>query len=294
MKGPLACLASAALWALAVTLFRPLIRRYGPWKINLGKGSIALVAFVFALLALGQLHIPSSSQGMGSLQWITLIGAATLGMAMGDTLILAAAHSIGAQRTFLIQCLSPIASSLLAFAFLQETLSLLQGTGILLTILGLTLVIRMDRTQKTKVSRKGYFMALGAMLCQSLGIVLNKPSLRVMDAAPNAALRIAISLIGIFILIQIFDRKRSSPLLRKDSRSILRLLIASLLGTFLGFFLFILGIQNTKAGIASALTSTTPIFAIPFAWALEGTRPQARSIFGTLVTVMGAVFTILG
>ncbi len=294
MKGPLACLASAALWALAVTLFRPLIRRFGPYRVNLAKGSIALVAFVLTLAALGQLHIPSPTQGMGSLQWLTLIGAATLGMTLGDTLILAAAHSIGAQRTFLIQCLSPIASSLLAFAFLQESLSLLQGMGILLTIFGLTLVIRMDRANKTPPNPKGYLMAIGAMLCQSLGIVLNKPSLKVMDAAPNAALRIAISLIGILILIRVLDHNRQSPPIHKDKNALRRLLLASLLGTFLGFFLFILGIQNTKAGIASALTSTTPIFAIPFAWALEGTRPQARSILGTVVTVLGAGLTILG
>ena len=294
MKGPLACLASAALWALAVTLFRPLIHRYGPWRVNLGKGSIALVAFIITLWVLGQLRIPSNSEGMGSLQWITLIGAATLGMTIGDTLILAAAHSIGAQRTFLIQCLSPIASSLLAWVFLQEALSLLQGIGIILTIVGLSMVIRMDRAQTHRASRRGYLMALGAMLCQALGIVLNKPSLQVMDAAPNAALRIALSLVGILILIKFLDRKRIHMPIHKDPSSLLRLLIASLLGTFLGFFLFILGIQNTKAGIASALTSTTPIFAIPFAWILEGTRPQARSIFGTVVTVFGAITTILG
>ncbi len=294
MTGPLACLASAALWAFAVTLFRPLIRRYGPWKVNLGKGSIALAAFVLTLAALGQLRVPSPAEGMGGTQWLTLIGAATLGMTLGDTLILASAHSIGAQRTFLIQCLSPIASSLLAFFFLQESLTLLQGLGILLTITGLSLVIRMDRAEKRPVNRRGYLMALGAMLCQSLGIVLNKPSLQVMDAAPNAALRIAISLVGIFALLHLLDGKRDAPPLLRDRSSFLRLLVASLLGTFLGFFLFILGIQNTKAGIASALTSTTPIFAIPFAWILEGTRPQARSILGTLVTVSGAILTILG
>jgi len=288
MPGSLSCLLSAACWAFAVTLFRPAIRDRGSAAVNFFKCLVAGLVFLAILWTSGSLE--GLSEGMTTWYWSSLAAASLLGMSLGDTFVFLAASRIGAQRTFLIGTLGPIQSALLGLAFFGENLESLQVLGILLTLGGVALVVLAEapRGGPDRPGWTGWLPAFLAMFFQSLGLILNKPSLEVMDAGPNAMLRLFLALPFILLLGGRPGKAGNIAGILRPGKHTVRLVLGSLIGTVLGFWLYIYGVKHTKAGIAASMAGTTPIFAIPAAWVLEGRKPTARSLAGTLLAVAGA------
>ena len=65
------------------------------------------------------------------------------------------------------------------------------------------------------------------------------------------------------------------------------LVAATFIGTYLGLWLSMAGIRYTYTGIASTLSSTSPIFILPLAYFVENEDLTARSIIGACVAVVG-------
>ncbi len=293
MPGSIAALASAACWAFAVTIFRPAIRRYGADAVNFFKCLYSGLVLLLFLWLTGALQ--GSTGGMGAGEWATLGLASLCGMSLGDTCIFLAAARIGAQKTFLVGTLGPGLSALLGFVFFAETLSAAQVAGIVLTIAGVAYVILRETPDLPGEAPRswGWTFAFLAMVLQSLGLVLNKPSLAVMDAGPNAMLRLFFALPFLWLAAAAAGRGRAVWRALQPGPEFRRLLVASTIGTVLGFWLYIYGVKHAKAGIAAAMSSTTPLFAVPAAWLLEGRRPGLHPLVGSLLAVSGAVLVTL-
>jgi drug/metabolite transporter (DMT)-like permease len=71
---------------------------------------------------------------------------------------------------------------------------------------------------------------------------------------------------------------------RKDA---VRLALAAIIGAFCGLVLLSIGTKYSKAGISSALSSTYPIWIIPFARVYLGEKGNWQSILCTVVAVGG-------
>ena len=57
----------------------------------------------------------------------------------------------------------------------------------------------------------------------------------------------------------------------------------------IGVWLSLVAVQRTSVGVASTLTSLTPIFLIPISYAVFKERPTRQTVIGTLVAVAGTV-----
>ena len=70
--------------------------------------------------------------------------------------------------------------------------------------------------------------------------------------------------------------------------ALLRAWIGALFGPVLGVWMsMVAGAHARDAGVAAALMSTTPVFMLPVAVWLYGTRVSAAGVFGTALTVGG-------
>ena len=65
------------------------------------------------------------------------------------------------------------------------------------------------------------------------------------------------------------------------------LLIAAVIGAFLGTWLSIIALKYTHAAVAATLNSTSPLFILPLAVLMLKERISSREILGALIAVSG-------
>lgn len=282
--GELAALAAAFVWALSSTIWQRVGQEIPAVVLNLLKGAIALFMLLSTLLIFGK-SLPAINPNV--LAMLLISGA--LGIGIGDTAWFIVLKYLGARRTLLLETLSPPLTALFAFIFLQEKLSLIACTGILLTIFGVAWVIA-ERTAETALPSKHIWLGLGMSLlgqtANASGAILSRAAFTQIDIDPlwTAALRLSG---GMTVMLLFFNRRNAESLKQLKAPKILgAIVLAAFLGTYLGIFLQQTSFKYAPAGIAQALNSTSPLFILP-ASVLTGEKVSLRAVVGVVVAIAG-------
>ena len=282
--GELAALAAAFVWALSSTIWQRVGQEIPAVVLNLLKGAIALFMLLSTLLIFGK-SLPAINPNVLAM---LLIGG-VLGIGIGDTAWFVVLKYLGARRTLLLETLSPPLTALFAFIFLQEKLSLIACTGILLTIFGVAWVIA-ERTAETALPSKHIWLGLGMSLlgqtANASGAILSRAAFTQIDIDPlwTAALRLSG---GMTVMLLFFNRINAESLKQLKAPKILgAIVLAAFLGTYLGIFLQQTSFKYAPAGIAQALNSTSPLFILP-ASVLTGEKVSLRAVVGVVVAIAG-------
>ncbi|MFB8797953.1 MAG: DMT family transporter [Microcoleus sp.] len=282
--GELAALAAAFVWALSSTIWQRVGQEIPAVVLNLLKGAIALFMLLSTLLIFGK-SLPAINPNV--LAMLLISGA--LGIGIGDTAWFIVLKYLGARRTLLLETLSPPLTALFAFIFLQEKLSLIACTGILLTIGGVAWVIA-ERTAETAWPSKHIWLGLGMSLlgqtANASAAILSRAAFTQIDIDPlwTAALRLSG---GMTVMLLFFNRTNAESLKQLKAPKILgAIVVAAFLGTYLGIFLQQTSFKYAPAGIAQALNSTSPLFILP-ASALTGEKVSLRAVVGVVVAIAG-------
>ena len=133
-------------------------------------------------------------------------------------------------------------------------------------------------------------MAAGA---QASGAILSRAALADTEISPllGAMLRLS-SGVGVLILYGLI-RQQLMFWLKSclSSRAFLGILVASLLGTYLGIWLQQISLKYAAAGIAQTLAATSPLFVLPIAIGM-GERVSSRAILGAAIAIGGITLLI--
>jgi drug/metabolite transporter (DMT)-like permease len=289
--GPLACLSAACLWAFALTWFRPVIARHGAVATNFQKCTLALIVFVAVQLVTHGFALPPGFHDMGGDDWRALLLSGFLGMVVADTFGFLAVVRIGAPLSLLVHLLSPFVSGMLAWIRLGEHMAPDEWLGVSVTVIGIALAIPWrgsPHIESRRQLRLGLLFAFLAMVTNSSAIVWTKPAFEHMGVLPVSSFRL---LVCVLVLggVQLFrgqGRQLLAPI--RDVQLRRAMLLATLLGTVGAFSLYNLGIQRSNAGVAAALSGTSPLFAIPVAWLFEKIRPRKIAVLGAFIAFCGA------
>lgn len=286
-RGEVAALAAALIWAIASTIYTHMGRILSPLLLNLAKGLVAIALLLPTLALQGHLW-PSVS-------WAATIGLAlsgVVGIGLGDTAYFIALNQMGPRRTLILAALAPPLSALLALIFLQEQLPLAAWGGIGLTIVGVTWVMLegapVDMSQPGTSHRRGILWGLLATLGQAGGAVLSRSALVNTDIDPLWSTLVRLVAGNLVILGLLVGQRRSPKELwpLHQPRVFLLLVGTAFASTYLGIWLQQISLKYAAAGIAQALSATSPLFVLPLAIAL-GERVTLRAIGGVLVALAG-------
>jgi drug/metabolite transporter (DMT)-like permease len=69
-------------------------------------------------------------------------------------------------------------------------------------------------------------------------------------------------------------------------------LVGVVFGPISGVWLSLVSVKMTDVGIATTLTSLSPVFILPFAWAIEKERITLRGCLGAIVAVGGVAMLV--
>jgi drug/metabolite transporter (DMT)-like permease len=230
-------------------------------------------------------------------QFLNLIISGVIGLVIGDSFLFKSFQMIGARISMLLMALSPGMSTLLAFIFLNERITILGMVGIFITITGIALVVLERNTNlKYKVSGLGIFYGFMGALGQSAGLIFAKFAFAEGHIVAFVAtfVRIFASVIILLPIIILLKRyKNPYKMFRKNKSAFGSTLLGTVLGPYLGITFSLIAIENTKVGIAATLMSTMPIIMLPMVKYIYKEKLSWRAITGAVIAVLGVALIFL-
>lgn len=297
--GQVAALATSFLWSATSLLFTSAGERVGSVVVNRIRLLMALVfVTIMHTLLQGQV-IPLGAEPF-RWGWLALSGA--IGFVVGDGFLFQAYLYIGPRLTMLLMALAPVFSTVLGWVLLHERLSVMELVGILLTVGGTALVIADRPTDENHVPRErpkqfglGILFGLGAALGQAVGLLTSKEGL-VGDfpALSGVLMRLIAAAILIWTITLLQGKARPTfQAIRRQPKAGYAIGAAAFLGPTLGVWFSLIAVQKAPLGIASTLTSLSPIILLPVSRVLYREQIGPAAIVGTIVAVTGTALLFL-
>ncbi len=291
--GETAGLATAMCWSLTAIVFTAASRRIGALQVNLFRLPLALVLLATSYLVVeGNPDVP-----IEPVLWLTASGI--VGLAIGDTFLFQAMAVIGARLSMILMALAPPMTAVLAYYFLNESISSLGIVGIFITVSGVIWVIAERSPQASgtpaRITLTGFTWGILGALGQAVGLILAKQGLK---TEIHALLATLIRMLGATLVlwpITLLMRKVKNPLrlFRADLTALKLTLLGVVFGPFLGVTLSLISIKYTETGIAATLMATVPVVMIPLVIWMEKEKPSRRAILGAAATVAGIALLFL-
>ena len=253
--------------------------------LNFNKGIVAFVC-LGALLLFTETSVVDSQ----SLLFLSISGL--IGICLGDSLYFVALVRLGPRLTLLLGSLIPVAVGLISVVFLQERISLISTAGLALTIIGVTFVLWekapvVDKPKEAQHWKAGLFFGLLFVFSEAAGIIFTKVGVQEVPSIQATFIRQTSAIIGLTFwgLAAGTFIGWIKPL--KNPRIRNRVIVAAIIGAFIGTWLSVLALKNTHTTVAAALNSTSPLFVLPLAAYIMREKISRRAIAGTAIAVIG-------
>ena len=301
--GELAGLTAAALWACSSLFYGR--TKLSAWQINFGKNFLASIILCVHLAVVTGLAGRSMFEADRN-TWLLLIVSSVIGILIGDTFYFRSLQILGPRRALIVSMTSPLFGAIIGWSVLQESLSLLSISGILLTLFGIAIVVT-ERGAAAETPghfpasmSRGVAMGLLASLCNACGGTFSRlgtfgsEKLSAGGCDPLEATVIRVCVASAFcILIAIATGQLLSTARKSfDPTALKSYLPAVICGPWLGIWMSQIAYKNSYLAIVLTLTCTTPLFVMPMLRIAYGYQITVRAIIGTLVALTGVYLTV--
>lgn len=291
--GELCALLTAVMWTGSSLSFAEATVKVGSVNVNVTRLVLATILLLGTILIFPQAGQVSSSQ----IRNLALSGV--VGLVFGDSFLFKSYEYNSARISSLIMSTAPPVAAVLAYLFLNETLSLWGIVGMAVTVGGIALVIGGQRdpsSSRMKPLNIGIFFAFLGAIGQAGGLVLAKLAFDegAIDGFFATFVRMLSSVI-IILPLAIITRRYRNPLktFSENRKAFSLTFIGVLFGPYFGVTLSLLSIVHTKVAIAATLMATVPIMMLPAVKLVYRERLSWESIVGAFVAVGGVVILFM-
>ena len=299
--GELISIGVAFSWTATALLSEYGSKRLGNLTLNVLRMALALV---FSLVLFGVVTgspLPTAVP-LDACGWMLLSGL--VGYVIGDFCLFQCYIIIGSRYGQLFMTLAPLSAALMAWVTLGQQMTVMSIVAMLVTLFGIGISV-LGRGEHHKVSLKlplhGVLYAIGAAMCQGIGLVLSKIG---MDHYNLTALaetgvpewmipfsanfyRCVAGIIGFTLLLYV--REGIAPLrdALHDRKGLTVATATTVFGPFVGVGFSLMAVQFTAAGIASTLMAMTPIIILLPSYWLFHEKITWRAFLGAVISVVG-------
>ena len=299
-KGEIISLAVAISWTATAMAAEMASRRITPLGVNVLRMLLSLVFLAVLMWAVCGSPLPQYADAE-TWMWLSLSGF--VGYVLGDYCLFNAYVLIGSRFGQLFMTLAPAAAAIFGFILLGERMSALAIVGMLTTMFGIGISVLSKGGEHHKLNLKlplkGVLFGIGAGLGQGIGLVLSKVGMthyetliqspEALDVMPFAStfMRAVIGLVGFSCVMFFTGKTRSVATAVRDRRGMLFVMIATILGPFIGVSLSLMATLHTSTGIAQTIMAMTPIFILLPSWYFFHQRVTFLEILGAIISVVG-------
>ena len=306
--GELISIGVAFSWTATALLSEYGSKRLGNLTLNVLRMALALI-FSFVLFGVVTGSPLPTAVPLDACGWMLLSGL--VGYVIGDFCLFQCYIIIGSRYGQLFMTLAPLSAALMAWVTLGQQMTAMSIVAMLVTLLGIGISV-LGRGEHHKVSLKlplhGVLYAIGAAMCQGIGLVLSKIG---MDHYNLTALaetgvpewmipfsanfyRCVAGIIGFTLLLYV--REGIAPLrdALHDRKGLTVATATTVFGPFVGVGFSLMAVQFTAAGIASTLMAMTPIIILLPSYWLFHEKITWRAFLGAVISVVGVSLFFLG
>ena len=299
--GELISIGVAFSWTATALLSEYGSKRLGNLTLNVLRMALALI-FSFVLFGVVTGSPLPTAVPLDACGWMLLSGL--VGYVIGDFCLFQCYIIIGSRYGQLFMTLAPLSAALMAWVTLGQQMTAMSIVAMLVTLLGIGISV-LGRGEHHKVSLKlplhGVLYAIGAAMCQGIGLVLSKIG---MDHYNLTALaetgvpewmipfsanfyRCVAGIIGFTLLLYV--REGIAPLrdALHDRKGLTVATATTVFGPFVGVGFSLMAVQFTAAGIASTLMAMTPIIILLPSYWLFHEKITWRAFLGAVISVVG-------
>jgi drug/metabolite transporter (DMT)-like permease len=230
-----------------------------------------------------------------------------------DVFLFQALPRIGARlSTLLIQCFSTLFASAVEWMWMGTKLTLWQIAACATILTGVVLALAPGKhlNATRQILLAGIAFGLLAGLGNGMGAVLSRKAYAVaaaahqnIDGATGGYQRLigglfvaAVCLLAVrrsHVALQFTDAQAPKlPSAEKWRRAWPWVLSNGVIGQTFGVTCYQWALKTTPTGLVLAIVATTPLVVIPFSYAIEGEKIEARSVVGGAVAVAGVIFLV--
>lgn len=282
--GAFCALGSAVAWALTSLLVRSLSLHFGTVAINATRTTLCAILIAAWMAVVDDFH------GLGSVSgrnFLLLLVSIVTAVAIGDTVFFESTRMLGVGRAMTLSMSHPVVAAVLAALLLDERITARVAIGGLLTLSGLALVVG-TRAETTEAPRpwRGVLAACGAAVAWGVSVVALRIPLEEIDALTAQLVRLPLAAALLWALPWSW---RDVPALARAGPAVtVRLGVLSVL-TAASSVMYVLSIKHAGVAVATVLSSTAPLFAVPLGIAFFGERLPPVALVGAAVAVAGVV-----
>ena len=292
--GQLFALLTAMCWAQNSVVYSMAGKRVGSSVVTHIRLWVALPAMLLINLLFTGSFLPQNLES-GSILYLSISGFA--GFCLADLFIFRAFVDIGHRETLVIMTMSPLFSAVISWFLLDEILSPLQITGILLTIAGVAWVVLVenrDPGNADKVKRKGVVFAVLGAFGQAIGMAFAKIGMGA-NVHPVSAnlIRISAGLLGLVVFSILRGKLLEDFRRMRDRKALFLISCGSMIGPVLGILFTLYAFTMTPVGIVTTIMQTSPIILLPIDKFYFKKNIPVSAVAGTLVAVGGAVLLFI-
>lgn len=299
--GELAALATAVLWSFTGILFTIAGRRVGSSVVNRMRLALAVLYLSLAHRVLTGQVWPVNA---GQQPWFWLGLSGIVGLAIGDAFLYQSYLTIGPRRAAVVMTTVPVMSTVLAWLWFGEALTMIELLAIALTVAGVAWVVSERRSNGGRIlfagddNRRTYMigllLALAGAAGQTLGLVLSKKGMEGGFPPLSATvIRMAAAAAAIWLVTVLGGRAPATLRALRDRRALAFIAAGALVGPFLGVWSSMIAVQVAPLGIASTLMSLSPVILIPLSHYIFGERITPRALVGTVAALVGTALIFL-
>jgi len=225
-----------------------------------------------------------------------VVTSGILAMAIGDTVYIRSLSMLDASIAFPIaQCAFVLFSGFAAVMWLDEPYTWITVIGAVLIITGIYLIATGGRTGPIdfhSLSLAGVSVTLIAAAFWTASAIALRIGSEGLDAFVVAAIRISVSAVVLTLLTLLRSKARAIRLRQYAASTLLLGATAGLLTYGIAGVAFVFAIQTIGAGKSVLLTSTAPLFALPFAIIFLKERPTRWTVAGVVISILGVYFVV--
>lgn len=299
--GELISIGVAFSWTATALLSELGSKRMGNLTLNVLRMGITLLFSVTLFWAVTGSPLPARA-GLDAYGWMMLSGL--VGYVIGDYCLFQCYIIIGSRFGQLFMTLAPITAAVMAWLTLGQRIAPAGILAMIITLTGIAIsVLGRDHGHHHRLSLNlplnGVLFAIGAAVCQGVGLVLSKIGMNHYEATlaepvspwvlPFFAnfFRCVAGIIGFAILMRFKEGYISLRASLTDQKSLTVATLTTIFGPFIGVGCSLLAVQYTGAGIASTLMALTPIIIILPSYLLFRQPVTPRSVLGAGISVLG-------
>ncbi len=294
--GDLLSLLAALLWASAVICFKLGGEGMPAWHQNFLKSSLGAVLFTSTLLYLG---LPFLPPGAGGRTWGLVALSGLLGMSLADTAYFQALKLLGATLTSLVGSLYSPLMILFSVLFLGEELKASLAGGALLVVAGIVVGTwepsRVEEEEAGKTRRQilaGVGLGIAFITLVVGSIIMIGRILKTFSPMWVAWLRISAGAAGILAIPWGREGGGIGRAFR-PTRHAGWMVLGAVLGTWLGYYVWLKGLQLIPMSRASVLNELSLIFVFILAALFAGERFTLRRALAVVLAFSGSLWVLL-